>query len=144
MALTGEQTDEVFEMLDLYAKYYREKNYEKLLSITSKGISGFGSGPDEIVADYTGFKESVARDLSQAERVEITFYVFRLDGTMPCAWVTAFCIFDVVIDGEHLPMQGRMTALLQNTGSRWLFEQIHFSMPNVEQGWGESFPGAEE
>lgn len=144
MALTGEQTDEVFEMLDLYAKYYRDRNYEKLLSITSKGISGFGSGPDEIVADYTGFKESVARDLSQAERVEITFYVFRLDGTMPCAWVTAFCIFDAVIGGKHLPMQGRMTALLRNTGSRWLFEQIHFSMPNVEQGWGESFPGAEE
>ena len=143
MALTDEQNDEVLEMLDRYAKYYREKNYEKILSIASKGISGFGSGPDEIVADYKGFKESIARDLAQAEQVEITFYVFRVDGTMPFAWVTAFCVFDVVVKGEHVPMQGRMTALLRNTGSRWLFEQIHFSMPFLEQGWGESFPGAE-
>ncbi|HUU76197.1 MAG TPA: nuclear transport factor 2 family protein [Methanoregulaceae archaeon] len=144
MALTEQQTDEILEILDMYARYYSEKNAEKILSLVSKGISGFGSGPDEIVPDFSQFKENTRRDFGQAENISITFYIFRLDGQMPFAWMTAFCVIDADVGGEKMTMEGRMTALLRNTGSRWLFEQVHFSMPYMEQFPGESFPGSAE
>jgi hypothetical protein len=31
--------------------------------------------------------------------------------------------------------------VLRNTGSRWLIEQLHFSLPYAEQAAGQSFPG---
>lgn len=141
MALDEQQTEEVLEMLERYARHYSDNNAKKIFSLASKGISGFGSGADEVIEDYSGFKESIVRDLAQSEKVDVTFYVFKVDGQMPFAWVTSFCVFDAVVNGEALSMEGRMTALLRNTGSRWLFEQLHFSMPFGGQETGESFPG---
>jgi len=54
----------------------------------------------------------------------------------------ADCDFEVVIKGCPLAMEGRMTAVLKNTGSRWLFEMVNFSMPAVAQSPGESYPGS--
>ncbi len=130
------------QMLDLYAQYYHEKNLDKLLSIVSKEISGFGSGPDELVLNAARFREQVRRDLGQAGTVKLSFEILKADGVMPCAWVTALCHFSAVVDGKALSMSGRMTVVLRNTGSRWLFEQVHFSMPCAPQLPGQSYPGS--
>jgi len=47
----------------------------------------------------------------------------------------------VVVKGSRLSMTGRFTAVLKNTGSRWLFEMVHFSVPAIGQAPGESYPG---
>jgi ketosteroid isomerase-like protein len=142
MALSPEMESEVRKMVDLYAQYYHEKSLDKLLSIVSKEISGFGSGPDEIVLNAARFREQVGRDMGQAGPLKVTFEILKVDGVMPCAWVTALCNFSAVVDGKALSMSGRMTVVLRNTGSRWLFEQVHFSMPFAPQLPGQSFPGS--
>ncbi len=140
MALSPEMESEVRGMMDLYAQYYHEKNLEKILSIVSKEISGFGSGPDEIVLNAARFRDQVRRDLEQAGTVKVSFEILKVDGAMPCAWVTALCHFAVAVNGKTLSMAGRMTVVLRNTGSRWLIEQVHFSMPFGAQMPGQSFP----
>jgi hypothetical protein len=140
MALTSQQRQEVLALLNQYACAYSEKNPGKIIALASQGISGFGSGPDEIVAGFSRFEEQVGRDLAQADAVSLSFDVLRLDGVMPFAWVTAFCTFDVRVKEQRLALKGRMTVLFHNTGSRWLIEQLHFSLPSGQQEPGQSYP----
>jgi hypothetical protein len=49
---------------------------------------------------------------------------------MPVAWITGSCDFDGTIAGKPFHREGRMTAVLANHGGRWLFEQVHFSVPD--------------
>jgi len=140
MTLTTAQQEEVRAALQAYAGAYAAKQPEKIRALVSKTISGFGSGPDEVVRDLAGFNEQVRRDLLQADTIALGFDILSLEGIMPFAWITAFCTFDLTSGGKKLSLQGRMTTILRNTGSRWIFEQIHFSMPFSEQLPGQSYP----
>lgn len=140
MTLTTPQQEEVRAALQAYAGAYAAKQHEKLRALASKTISGFGSGPDEVVRDLAGFNEQVRRDLLQADMITLRFDILSLEGIMPFAWVTAFCNFNLTSGGTKISLRGRMTALLRNTGSRWVFEQVHFSMPFSEQLPGQSYP----
>lgn len=140
MALTTEQQQEVLALLDTYARAYNGKRLDAITALASPGISGFGSGPDEVVTGFPQFRHQVRRDLAQADDVSLCFEVLRLDGFMPFAWITALCTFDVRVREQRLTLEGRMTALFRNTGSRWLFEQLHFSIPSTEQESGQSYP----
>lgn len=142
MALNRQQRDEVCGMMDRYAEMYRAKNLEGLLAICAPGICGFGSGPDEVVKNAAGMTLQAKRDFAQADSLRIRFDIQHVDGEMPVAWVMADCIFEVVVKGQPLSMTGRMTAVLRNTGSRWLFEMVHFAVPAVGQAAGESYPGS--
>jgi hypothetical protein len=142
MPLTPDHQQEILALLDRYAQCYTKKSLEGILSLSSPGISGFGSGPDEIVPDFTRFREQIRRDLAQADAVSVSFDVLKLDGQMPFAWISAFSTFDVRIKEERITLHGRMTALFRNTGSRWLFEQVHFSLPYEGQQRGASYPGS--
>ena len=142
MALTNEQKDAVIGMMDRYAELYGAKNLEGLLAICDPGIFGYGSGVDEVVRGIASMKVQTKRDFTQADTIRVQFKVRDVNGDMPVAWVMAGCTFDVVVHGTPLCMEGRMTAVLRNTGSRWLFEMIHFSVPAMGQAAGESFPGS--
>ena len=142
MALTSQQEAEICGMMDCYAEMYRTRNAKGLFSLFSPGICGYGSGPDEVVKDAAAMKAQVKRDLLQADSVRIQFDIQRVSGEMPVAWVMADCDFEVVVKGTSLCMTGRMTAVLRNTGSRWLFEMVHFAVPAMEQAPGESYPGS--
>lgn len=142
MALTPSQEEEIRRILDRYADAYRGKDPAGILALVSKGISGFGSGPDEVVADYEHFRQHVARDLGQADDIAISFTILTIHGQMPFAWVTAFCCFRVTVGGMPVTLDGRMSVLFRHTGNRWLIEQLHFSVPDTGQETGVSYPGS--
>ncbi len=142
MALTPSQSDEVIVLLDRYAGAYRTKDIAGVVSLLSNGISGFGSGPDEVIVGLPQLRQHVARDICEADSIAISFRMLKLDGQMPFAWVTTFCAFHVTVGGKPLTLDGRMTALFRHTGNRWLIEQLHFSVPDAGQEQGESYPGS--
>jgi len=143
MNLTEAQKAEVKETLRNYGTAYQKKDIKALLALFSPEISGFGSGPDEVVLDRKDFTRQMKRDLSQVTSVSLEFPGLKISGEGRVAWVTSGCGFTFTVAGsKKQTMSGRMTMVLRNTGSRWLIEQIHFSMPNVEQAPGQSFPGA--
>ena len=143
MKFTEIQKAEVIETLGNYATAYQKKDIKALMALFSPGISGFGSGPDEVVLDRKDFNRQIKRDLSQATSVFVKFTEMKIFGEGRIAWVTSRSNITFTLEGtKKQTMSGRSTMVLRNTGSRWVIEQVHFSMPYIEQAPGQSFPGA--
>jgi len=143
MKLTAPQEAEIIETMQKYSTAYRNKDLKAFSALFSREITGFGSGPDEVIADYSSFIRQMKRDISQATILSVEFPDRNIFGDGRIAWVTSQCIFTFTVDGsETQTLPGRSTMVLRNTGSRWLIEQIHFSMPSREQSAGQSYPGA--
>ena len=142
MTLTESQIAEVKETLDNYCTAYRNKDIRALMALFAPDLRGFGSGPDEIIPNRKEYSLLTRRDMTQATSMSVEFPGLKIFGDGRVAWMTAFCNCTFVLaDGKKQFMKGRMTMVLQNTGSRWLISQLHFSMPNVAQDPGQSFSG---
>ena len=64
MTLSEAQKAEVIETMHNYGQAYQKKDVKALLAIFSPEISGFGSGPDEVVLGRKDFTRQMKRDLS--------------------------------------------------------------------------------
>ena len=143
MTLTGSQEAEVIGIMNRYATAYQKKDVKTLAEIFSPGITGFGSGPDEIITNHADLLRQIKRDISQADILSVEFTDRRISGDGRVAWVTSKNTMTFTMDGtKKQAIRGRATMVLRNTGSRWLIEQLHFSLPNGGQSEGQSFPGA--
>ena len=143
MKLTETQEAEVIETMQRYATAYRQKDIRTLSAIFSPDISGFGSGPDEIISNHSDFIRQIRRDMSQATILAVEFSDRKISGDGRVAWATSKSAITFTIDGTtKQTLFGRSTMVLRNTGNRWLIEQLHFSLPCSGQAAGQSFPGA--
>jgi ketosteroid isomerase-like protein len=143
MKLTKAQEAEVIETMQMYGTAYQKKDIKTLSALFSPGISGFGSGPDEVISDQTSFIRQMKRDMSQATILSFEFLDRQISGDGRVAWATSKSTIAFTIDGtKKQKLHGRSTMVLRNTGSRWIIEQLHFSLPYGEQSAGQSFPSA--
>ena len=143
MELTAAREAEVQETMEAYATAYRKKDIKTLSAIFSPRISGFGSGPDEVISNHYDFIRQIKRDMSQATVLSVEFSDRNISGDGRVAWATSKSTITFTVDGtKKQTLQGRSTMVLRNTGSRWIIEQLHFSMPFGGQSEGQSFPGA--
>jgi len=143
MTLTDVQAAEVIETIQQYATAYRKKDIRALSALVATGISGFGSGPDEVISNHDDFIQHTRRDMSQATLLSIEYPDQQIFGDGRVAWVTSGNTMTYTVDGKtRETLRGRVTMVLRNTGRRWVIEQLHFSMPYGEQSTGQSFPGA--
>ena len=139
MALSQTQKQEIANVLFKYAEGYKKKDVRAILELCSQNITGFGSGIDEVYEGRQQVHEALTRDLKQADEITLKFSGMKCYGDPVVAWLSTGCTFEGVMGKERLMMNGRMTAVLKNTGSRWLIEQIHFSMPFAGQEPGQSY-----
>ena len=143
MKLNKAQEAEVIETMQQYCTAYQKKDIKAFSALFSPEISGFGSGPDEIISNHNDFIRQIKRDMSQATIVSVEFTDRKIFGDGRVAWATSKSTITFTIDGtKKETIRGRSTMVLRNTGNRWLIEQLHFSMPYGEQSVGQSFPGA--
>ena len=143
MALSKAQKEEVIATMEQYATAYREKDIRTLSAIFSPAISGFGSGPDEVIGNHADFLRQIRRDMSQATILSVEFTDRKIFGDGRVAWATSKSAIAFKAGGkEKQTLSGRSTMVLRNTGSRWVIEQLHFSLPFSGQSEGQSFPGA--
>jgi ketosteroid isomerase-like protein len=129
MALNEHAIREVNGVMDQYVRYYNEKDVGKVLALFSKEISGFGTGKDEIVGNFTQLKDQIRRDLDPANAICLSVRSLITGGEIPAAWISGFCNLDGRMGGKRIHMEGRVTAVLVNRAGRWLFTQVHFSVP---------------
>ncbi len=141
MALTAVQKAGVRETIGRYCAAYRRKDLRALLALFSPDISGYGAGADEIFRSRKEYAPLVRRDLDQASSVSLEFPDLTIAGDNRTALVTGGCNCTFVAGGNKQVMKVRMTMVLENTGSRWLFTQIHMSVPNAGQAPGQAFSG---
>jgi ketosteroid isomerase-like protein len=143
MKLTEARKAEVMETMQQYGMAYRKKDLKALSALFSPEITGFGSGPDEVIPDHEALIRQIKRDMSQATIHSVEFSDRKIFGDGRIAWATSNSTITFSTAGTRKQtMRGRSTMVLRSTGSRWLIEQLHFSMPFCEQAQGQSFPGA--
>lgn len=143
MKLTPAQEAEVIATMNQYATAYQKKDVRTLSEIFSPDITGFGSGPDEIISNHNDFIRQIKRDISQADILAVEFTDRKIFGDGRVAWATSKSSITFTIDGAaKQTLYGRSTMVLRSTGSRWIIEQLHFSLPFGGQSQGQSFPGA--
>jgi uncharacterized protein (TIGR02246 family) len=143
MTLTEAQKAEVRATMDAYATAYRTKDYQGMMTIFSPEICGFGSGPDEVIGNHRDFIRQIRRDMSQATVNAVEFSETKIFGDGRVAWVMTRSAITFTVEGsKKQTLHGRSTMVMKNTGSCWLIEQIHFSLPYSGQAAGQSFPGA--
>jgi ketosteroid isomerase-like protein len=143
MNLSPAQEAEVIATMQAYATAYRKKDIRTLSALFAPEISGFGSGPDEVIGDHDGFVRQITRDVSQADVLSVEFSERKIFGDGRVAWATSKSAITFSINGApRQTLHGRSTMVLRNTGNRWLIVQLHFSLPFGEQSAGQSFPGA--
>ncbi|MDD1690730.1 MAG: nuclear transport factor 2 family protein [Methanoregula sp.] len=143
MTLTKIQEAEVTEAIQQYATAYMKKDIRALSALFSQDITGFGSGPDEVITNHDDFIRQMKRDISQATILAVEFTDRKISGDGRIAWATSKSTITFTVDGsKKQALSGRSTMVLKNTGSRWKIEQLHFSLPYGEQSAGQSFPGA--
>ncbi|MFA5415748.1 MAG: nuclear transport factor 2 family protein [Methanoregula sp.] len=139
MVLSLTQKQEITSVLFKYAEGYKKKDVRAMLDLCSQTITGFGSGIDEVYDGRQQVQEALTRDLKQADEISIRFSGTKCYGDPVVAWLSSGCTFNALVGNERMIMDGRMTAVLKNTGGRWLIEQIHFSMPFGGQEPGQSY-----
>jgi ketosteroid isomerase-like protein len=143
MRLTPAQEAEVIATMEAYAAAYRKKDVRTLSEIFSPDITGYGSGADEVITSHADFIRQIKRDISQADLLSVVFTDRKIFGDGRVAWATSKSTMTFTTDGTtKQTIHGRSTMVLRNTGSRWVIEQLHFSLPFGGQSAGQSFPGA--
>lgn len=143
MTLSEARIEEVKKTMDAYAGAYQKKDIRTLSAIFSHNITGFGSGPDEVIGNHKDFIRQIRRDMSQATILSVAFTEQKIFGEGRVAWATSKSAITFTVDGkEKQTLHGRSTVVLADTGNRWIIEQLHFSMPFGGQSAGQSFPGA--
>lgn len=129
MTLNDTMTREVLAAVETYVRYYNAKNESGVLGLFSPDISGFGTARDEIVTNDVQFRKLIRADLDPSNAIQLNIRILVSGGVMPVAWITGLCNLGGSMGGKEIRMDGRVTAVLVNRGGRWLFEQIHFSIP---------------
>ena len=126
--------------LALYKSSYSNKDIKMLLNVTDPGFFGFGSGPDEKVFGAEALSSQLERDFSQSGELSMDFGPMTIAGEGRVAWCAGDCTISAEVGGQRLRLDGRMTAVLRRTGGKWLFAHTHFSVPDLSQQAGQSFP----
>ncbi len=129
MSLHEHETREILTVLETFIKKYNAKDVNGVLGLFAKDTTGFGTGSDEVITNNAQLVRQIRSDLDPANAIRLDVRVLATSGLMPCAWITALCTFGGSMGGKPVSMDGRMTAVLAHREGHWLFEQVHFSVP---------------
>ncbi len=131
---------EIMAALDLYKSCYSKKDIKALLNVTDPGFFGFGSGPDEKVFGTVALSSQLERDFAQSGELSMDFGPMTIAGEGNAAWCAGDCTISAEVGGQRIRLDGRMTAVLRRAEGKWLFAHTHFSVPDLGQQAGQSFP----
>jgi ketosteroid isomerase-like protein len=101
-----------------------------------------GTGADEKRVGLAEIQMQVERDWAQSEATALEWGWSSVSAAGSVAWVAADAVGSVKVGGQEMHLPLRITFVLEHRGDRWLFVQMHTSIPALEETEGESFPTA--
>jgi uncharacterized protein (TIGR02246 family) len=133
---------EVMSVLDKMREGYAKRDLSGLLALfaTDADLVAIGSGADEKRVGPDQLKVQLERDFAQSESFSMDFDRVSISAAGSVAWLAADCVLNAKVSGQEMRLDGRLTAVLEKRGDRWLIMQEHLSMPSGEQVEGQSFP----
>jgi ketosteroid isomerase-like protein len=142
MRANAETEAAVMDTLKRFNEAYQRKDVDSLLAMLAPDPDGvfIGTGADErrIGLDEAGAQ--IERDFAQSDVIFWELGWHSVSAAGPVAWLAADVIIHVKIDEREIGMPIRLTAVLEKRGDKWLFVQLHNSVPAADQKVGESFP----
>ncbi len=132
----------VLLVLKQYWKAYEEQDARAILDLTvpDEDAVFIGTGKDEIVYGPKGLRKALKRDFSQTQSTRVTMKNVLVSSAGDAAWLYGECRMKAVTPAETMVLGGRFTAVFEKRGEKWLIAQSHFSVPDIQQAPGESFP----
>jgi len=123
---------EVTQTLKGMFSAYKKRDLKGVLSFWApdSDVVIIGSGADEKSVGKAQFSASLKRDFSQAEITGIDFKNFAISSAGLVAWFSADMTFRGVTDGQEFGLPGRLTGVMENRDGKWLWVQMHFSVPS--------------
>ncbi len=133
---------EIMAVLNKLSEAYARRDINTFLSLFAQDPDTvfFGTGEDEKRVGLNELKMQVERDWSQSEATSLNWGWHSISMAGPVAWAAMDANFKAKVSGRDITSPGRMTAVLEKRGDRWLIVQWHLSAPMSEQPAGESFP----
>ena len=131
----------VMAVMNKLAESYARRDWESLKALLAPDPENvmFGTQADEKRVGLAEIQAQAERDWSQTEAGAIEYGWTSVSAAGSVAWVAADVTFNAKVAGQGLALPGRLTAVLEKRGDRWLIAQSHFSFPAPGQE-GESFP----
>ena len=122
---------------------YKKQDLKGVLSYWAPDpdIYVLGSGEHEKAIGVEQFSAQLKRDWEQAQILGIGVKNFLVSTAVPVAWFSADITFHCETSEAgafYLPL--RLTGVMEKRNGRWLWVQLHLSVPNVNQELGQSWP----
>jgi class 3 adenylate cyclase/ketosteroid isomerase-like protein len=132
----------VMARLHRFAEAYTKRDLDGFLGLFApdSDVVVFGTGADEKRIGLTEVAALLERDWSQTDTQSLEFGWISVSAAGSVAWVAADMTAHVILGGQEMSYPGRLTAVLEQRGDRWLFAQTHFSLPAYAQAVGEAWP----
>ena len=129
--------------LNQMAKAYAKRDLNGLLALWARDpdVSVIGTGIDEKRVGLAELKTQFQRDWAQSEAASLKFGKVSVSAAGPVAWLMSDVTFNVKTAGNESSFPGRLTGVMEKRGRKWLWTQMHVSVPYGAQAVGQSWPG---
>ena len=134
----------VIAALEQFQHGVQQRDVESLLAACAPDadIVLIGTGADEKRVGRTEIKTQFERDYAQSERLSFDFDWRTVSAAGSVAWVATTGMVHAMVAGQSVDFPFRLTGVLEHRGDRWLWVQMHASIPAPEQTEGQSFPAS--
>lgn len=132
----------VLAVLNTWYDGYAARDMDRIMALLAPDpdVLLIGTGADERRVGLTEIKALFERDWSQSEASSIELGWHSVSSAGSVAWVASDVIVHVKVEGQEMHLPARITAVLERRGDKWLFVQLHCSLPAAGQAEGEAWP----
>jgi ketosteroid isomerase-like protein len=142
MKANGKTEAAVMKVVNQLVEAYARRDIDALLALVvpDSDLVLLGTGADERRVGPAEFKFQAERDWSQSEALTFELGWNSLSAAGPVAWLSAEATGRARAGGQEMSFPVRLSAVLEQRNDKWLFVQMHMSVPAGGQSEGESIP----
>ncbi|MBW4256246.1 nuclear transport factor 2 family protein [Methanobacterium sp. YSL] len=132
----------VRRLLEEYSQAYQNKDVEGILElfVDSDDLVVIGTGDDEWVNGINELKSGFERDMGQADTINVKFRDISISSSSNVAWLSSHMNMEATVEGQEIYLPGRLTAVVLEKNGKWLFANLHYSLPSDLQEEGKAWP----
>jgi ketosteroid isomerase-like protein len=142
MKANGKTEAAVMEVVNQFNEAYARRDIDALMALVAPDtdLVLLGTGADERRVGPAELKFQAERDWSQTEALAFELGWNSLSTAGPVAWLSAEATGRGRVGGQEISFPLRLSAVLEQRKDKWLFVQMHISVPAAGQAEGESIP----
>lgn len=142
MKVDAKTEAEIKVLMRKWADTYKRRDIKGAMAlyVPDADVVMVGSGADEVRIGPEAIKTQYQRDWGQTETGTVNYKSTLISKVGSAAVVFSEATITTKVEGKSMEFPLRITGALENRGGKWLFSQLHASMPAAGQGEGQSFP----